>query len=74
MPKHFPGHSRGSPWRDVAGGNDARVGKARLCGHAGTALKYRDLVTLDGQLKGGGHADDAGTNYGYLHLQAPAAP
>ena len=73
--QHLAGHARRRPGRDVAGGDHPRIGKARFRGDAAASLVDRDLVAVDGQFVGGGHADDAGADDCDAHdVRTPRRP
>ncbi len=55
------------PGRGIAGRDLARIGEAGLQRRAGLAVDDGHLMTLAGQVVGGGHADDAGAENCDLH-------
>jgi hypothetical protein len=67
VPDQLTGHAGGRPGHDVALGDDAGVGKARLLGHAAAALEHGDFVALKRELVCRGDADDACADDGHLH-------
>ncbi|MNK94588.1 hypothetical protein D3C87_1147910 [compost metagenome] len=57
----------GSPGRGIAGGNLSRIGEAGFQRRGRLAVDHRHLVSGFGQIPGGCHADDAGSEDSDVH-------